>query len=320
MSKQSIVEAIKNYTKIIIHRHVRPDPDAYGSQVGLARMIQASFPGKQVFLTGEGEDSLNFLATMDEVPDEAYRGALVIICDTANQARIDDQRYNNGDLLIKIDHHPEVDTYGDIQWVDTSASSTSEMIYQLYEEFSSEGLVIKEDAARLLYAGIVGDTGRFLFPSTTERTLSYAAQLVNYKFDRSSLFNEMYKTPVHVAKLKGYVLQNFTVHEAGYSTVKLDKETLKQFNVTPSETSQLVGLLGDIEGILTWAFFVEEEETIRVRLRSKGPVINGVAANHNGGGHPMASGASASSWSETDQIAQELKEVCIQYKENKEQA
>ncbi|MBN8236929.1 bifunctional oligoribonuclease/PAP phosphatase NrnA [Halobacillus kuroshimensis] len=313
MSTQAIIQSIKSHSTIIIHRHVRPDPDAYGSQAGLAEIIRASFPEKQVYLAGEGEASLAFLAEMDDIADDTFQEALVIVCDTANQARIDDQRFGSGKQLVKIDHHPDVDQYGDIQWVDTTSSSTSEMIYHLYKEGIEAGLKMNERSARLLYAGIVGDTGRFLFPSTTNRTLSYAADLVHYDFDRSSLFNEMYKTPVHVARLKGYVLENFTLHPAGYSTIRLDKDTLERFGVTATETSQLVGLLGDIEGILAWAFFVEEEDNIRVRLRSKGPVINGVAAAHNGGGHPMASGASASNWAETEDIAGELEEVCKAY-------
>ncbi|KHE67464.1 bifunctional oligoribonuclease/PAP phosphatase NrnA, partial [Halobacillus sp. BBL2006] len=212
MCIESIAQSIKDYSTIIIHRHVRPDPDAYGSQAGLAEMIKGSFPDKQVYITGEGEPSLDFLSTMNRIPDEAYKGALVIVCDTANQARIDDQRYEKGDKLIKIDHHPEVDCYGDIQWVDTTSSSTCEMIYQLYLQNRNEGFSMNKKAARLIYAGIVGDTGRFLFPSTTEKTLSYAAELVNFSFDRRELYNEMYKTPLHVAKLKGYILQNFTVN------------------------------------------------------------------------------------------------------------
>ncbi|SFJ12174.1 phosphoesterase RecJ domain-containing protein [Halobacillus dabanensis] len=314
MTKRKIVEAIERYDTIIIHRHVRPDPDAYGSQAGLAEIIRATFPKKQVFLTGEGDPSLEFLVKMDEVPDEVFQRALNIVCDTANQDRIDDQRYDKGDALVKIDHHPEVDTYGDIQWVDTSASSTSEMIYQLYEEYKSEGFKLNNAAARLLYAGIVGDTGRFLFPSTTRKTLAYAAELVSYDFDRPFLYNEMYKTPIHVAKLKGFVLQNFTVNEEGCSTIRLDKTTLEKYQVTPAETSKFVGLLGDIDGVIAWAFFIEEEDTIRVRLRSKGPVINSIAANHNGGGHPMASGATAYTWEETEEIAKELKAVCAEYK------
>ncbi len=307
---REIAETILHYETIIIHRHVRPDPDAIGSQAGLAEMIQHSFPSKKVMITGEDEPSLHFLAEMHEVSDKDYEGALVIVCDTANQARIDDQRYKKGDKLIKIDHHPVVDDYGDRSWVNTDASSTSEMVYTFYKETSDLGFTFNNQAARLVYAGIVGDTGRFLFPSTTNHTLTSAAELVNYNFDRPELYNNMYKTSINVAKLKGYVLQNFTLNEAGYSTVRLPKEILEKHNVTPTETSALVGLLGDIEGILAWAFFVEEEDVIRVRLRSKGPVVNTIAANHNGGGHPMAAGASAYSWEETDEIAKELEAVC----------
>ncbi|UOQ46160.1 bifunctional oligoribonuclease/PAP phosphatase NrnA [Halobacillus salinarum] len=313
MSIKQIGQAIKNYDSILIHRHVRPDPDAYGSQAGLAELIKASFPNKTVKITGEEDPSLSFLAEMENVEDEEYSNSLVIVCDTANQSRIDDQRYQNGSMLVKIDHHPLVDEYGDIQWVNTEASSASEMIYQLYKELLDQGFVMNEKAARLLYAGIVGDTGRFLFPSTTETTLHFAAELVGYSFDRPLLYNELYKTSERLAKLKGYILQNFTVHEEGYSTFRLSAETLKKFNVTSTETSQLVGILGDIEGVLAWAFFVEEEDTIRVRLRSKGPVVNDIAANHKGGGHPLAAGAQASGWEETEQIVSELKMACLSF-------
>lgn len=89
---------------------------------------------KNIYATGTPEPSLSFLYELDDVPDEVYKGALVIVCDTANQARIDDQRYPMGDKLMKIDHHPNEDPYGDLLWVDTEASSVSEMIYELYLE------------------------------------------------------------------------------------------------------------------------------------------------------------------------------------------
>jgi len=81
---------------------------------------------------GETYDSLLFLNEMDIIPDEYYKGALVIVCDTANQERISDQRYKLGEKLVKIDHHPNHDQYGDLLWVDTTSSSTSELIYELF--------------------------------------------------------------------------------------------------------------------------------------------------------------------------------------------
>ncbi len=129
MEIKKIIAYIKQYETIIIHRHVRPDEDAYGSQAGLAAIIKQSFPNKKVYIVGEEDPSLNYLAKMDTVADEQFNGALVIVCDTANTERIDDQRYLLGEKIIKIDHHPNNDVYGDLQWVDTNASSASEMIY-----------------------------------------------------------------------------------------------------------------------------------------------------------------------------------------------
>ena len=171
--KKEIYEKIKEFNKIIIHRHVRPDPDAYGSQAGLKEVITQHFPQKKVLLTGEQELSLSFLATMDEVDDKDFEEALVIVCDTANRERIDDQRFNKGAFLIKIDHHPDVDKYGDISWVNTEASSVSEMICELFEEFKVHGAIMPDEGARLLYTGIVGDTGRFRHSNTTEKTFPF---------------------------------------------------------------------------------------------------------------------------------------------------
>src|SRR5690554_522735 len=127
--KLQILNAIKQYETIIIHRHIRPDPDALGSQGALAELIKDSFPEKKVYCVGEADEALTFLNWIDDIRDEQYEGALVIVCDTANQPRISDNRYKMGDMLIKIDHHPNDDKYGDIMWVDTTASAVSEMIY-----------------------------------------------------------------------------------------------------------------------------------------------------------------------------------------------
>jgi phosphoesterase RecJ-like protein len=72
----------------------------------------------------------------------------------------------------------------------------------------------------------------------------------------------------------------------------------------------LVSILGDVKGIKAWVFFIEEEDQIRVRLRSKGPVINGVAKMFKGGGHPLAAGASIHSWDEVALVLSELDKVC----------
>ncbi|GKW46718.1 bifunctional oligoribonuclease/PAP phosphatase NrnA [Planococcus sp. NCCP-2050] len=306
-----IIDTIKQYETIIIHRHVRPDPDAYGSQLGLKYLLQHNFPEKRILAAGEHDFTLDFLDFPDQVEDADFNGALVIVTDTANTERVDDQRYKTGEKIIKIDHHPNDDAYGDLLHVDTNASSASELIYELYTYgHEQENWEMPDMAARLLYAGIIGDTGRFLFPSTTEKTFKIAGELIKYNFNRDELHNGMYEMERKLLHLQGYIYQNFVMNESGAAYVKITKDVLSEFDVTASETSLLVGSLGNVKGLKAWVIFIEEDTEIRVRLRSKGPVINGLAKEFGGGGHPMASGATAYSWEEAEQVIERLTKIC----------
>lgn len=306
--KQNILDTIKSYKTIIIHRHVRPDPDALGSQLGLATLLKESFPEKHIFSVGETEPSLQFLGEMDSITDDVYNGALVIVCDSANEERISDTRYQQGEMLIKIDHHPNEEPYGDIVWVDDAASSTSEMIIELVEH--SDELQLTKSSAWLLYAGIVGDTGRFRYPNTRPETLRRTALLIEQDIDVNAFYAELYKKDLKMTRLEGYVLQHFDIRAGKVGVMNLPMDVLDQFDVTSNESSQLINCFSSVEGLLAWVFFVEEEDRIRVRLRSRGPVINTIAAEHNGGGHALASGATAYSWEETEEIVAKLLDAC----------
>ncbi|RBP04478.1 bifunctional oligoribonuclease/PAP phosphatase NrnA [Rossellomorea aquimaris] len=308
--KEQILDLIKQYETIIVHRHVRPDPDAYGSQGGLVEILKTSFPEKKIYAVGKEEESLHYLKRLDVIEDHVFEGALIIVCDTANEERICDSRYHLGDKLVKIDHHPNEDAYGDYLWIDTSASSVSEMIYEFYLFGKDKGLTLSDEGARLLFAGIVGDTGRFLYPSTTQNTFDIAGELIRFDFDRNELFNKMYEIDANVIKLHGYVLQNFEMDGDGCASMIMTKEILEEHQVIPSDASLLVSTLGNVKGIKAWVFFIEESDQIRVRLRSKGPVINTIAKKYNGGGHPLAAGASIYSWEEKEEVMKDLREVC----------
>ncbi|NLQ99803.1 bifunctional oligoribonuclease/PAP phosphatase NrnA [Streptococcus mutans] len=304
---KTILAKIKAYDTIIIHRHMKPDPDALGSQVGLKEMITNNFPQKTVKVTGYNEPSLSWLAQMDDVSDKDYEGALVIVVDTANRPRIDDQRYLNGNFLIKIDHHPNEDHYGDLSYVDTKASSASEII----TDFALQNqLKLSDQAARLLYAGILGDTGRFLYPATTSKTFIIASELLKYDFDFAALARQMDSFPYKIAKLQAYVFENLEIDKNGAARIILSQKILKKFNLTDAETSAIVSSPGKIDTVQVWAIFVEQADGhYRVRLRSKSTVINEVAKRHAGGGHPLASGANSYSLAENEDIYQELKNL-----------
>ena len=302
-----ILEQIKKYDTIIIHRHMRADPDALGSQVGLKELLQYNFPDKKIKVVGYDLPTLTWLAKMDEVEDHEFEGALAIICDTANTARIDDKRYLNAETIIKIDHHPNDEEYGDLVWVDTTSSSASEMVAIFAEETN---LKLSDQAAYLLSAGIIGDTGRFLFPATSARTLRIASQLREYDFDYAALTRHMDTISYKIARLQGYIYDHLEVDENGAARILLTHDILQHYQVTDAETAAIVGAPGRIEDVSLWGIFVEQADGhYRVRLRSKFVPINGVAKEHDGGGHPLASGANSYSLEENDQIYQELQEV-----------
>ncbi len=303
-----IMKEIESTDKVIIHRHVRPDPDAYGSQLGLKYYLKLKFPDKEIYAVGEAEESLNFIGTFDQIEDETYQDALVIVCDTANAPRIDDQRYALGARVLKIDHHPAVDQYGEINLVNTNASSTSEIIYDMILHFNDES-IINADVARVLYLGIVGDTGRFLFNNTTQHTMEIAGRLIGFPFDHNAELNKMSEKDPRLMPFQGYVLQNFELFEDGYCQVRITKDVLEQFNIKSNEASQFVNTIADIRGLKIWMFGVDEGDQIRCRLRSKGQfVINDVASDFGGGGHPNASGVSVYSWEEFDLLAKALRQ------------
>lgn len=310
MLLDDILTQIKAYDTIIIHRHVNPDPDALGSQGGLAASIQAAYPNKRVLLAGGDVGNLAWLSTMDQVQDADYAHALVITVDTADTPRVSDQRFNTGKFLIKIDHHPNDDAYGDLLWVVPEASSTSELVYDLIQH-ANGALLMNAKVARLLYAGIVGDTGRFLYNNTSAHTLQVAAALIQEDFDPTALNNRMNAISFAQAKLQSYVFNHLHISPAGAGSVEIPLSVVNELGLTKDQVHAAVGTPGRLGEVVAWVIFVEQPdgEPYRVNLRSKGPIINELAKQHHGGGHPLASGAKAQNREEINAITTQLEAI-----------
>jgi phosphoesterase RecJ-like protein len=307
-AQTAILAQIKAADTIIIHRHQRPDPDAFGSQFGLADLIKTSFPNKKVYTVGKQVPSLAWMGDMDVIPDELYHDALVIVTDTANEPRVDDQRYSMGKTLVKIDHHPNDEPYGDYSWVIDGASSTSAMIFSFYKEFQDE-LSLSNDGASYLYAGIVGDTGRFLY-STKSATMQVVADLMKFDFDWFKINQGMDTISLAAARASGYVYNNMVITEEGFNYIILTNEIVAGFELGDFGTAFIVPLLGKINTVKAWAVFEQQDEGFyRVRLRSRETTINGIAKRHGGGGHKFASGALAQDEAEIEQIIAEANDL-----------
>src|SRR5699024_12430836 len=103
-------------------------------------------------------------------------------------------------------------------------------------------------------------TGRFMFANTTNQTFQYAADLIQFDFNRQDLYDELYKISPQADSLRGYILENYTFHYKGVATVDLTKEVLSIHQVTSQEAGKLVGTLGDIKGIRIRSLVIEEDE------------------------------------------------------------
>ncbi|PMD68313.1 DHH family phosphoesterase [Companilactobacillus nuruki] len=312
-----IIATIKKYDRIIILRHQNPDPDALGSQAGLATTIRRAFPNKKVLIGGNNTEGLKWLSTVEEVKDEDYKGALVIVTDTANQPRIDDQRFDDGDFLIKIDHHPNDDAYGDQLFVNTNASSSSEIIADLIE--SSDELELTKEVAYYLYAGVVGDTGRFLYPATTQHTMEIGGKFIALGVDTAGINNKMNEITLQQAKLQGVLFDNLKIDKSGAAYAVIDLELMKQLNINQEQANSVVSTPGRLKEVRSWMEAVQKDDgTFRMHLRSQGPIINELAKKHDGGGHPLASGATAKDLDEVKQMFEELKDIVNEYNQKGE--
>ena len=316
---EELYESIQAYDNIIIHRHVRPDPDAVGSQLGLKALIENRFPNKKVLAAGTINSGLSWLGEMDKVTQENYKDSLVIVVDTANQPRIDGKYYDKGKKLIKIDHHIEVDEYGDLQIVQEKASSTAELICQLSIALG-ERLPMTKEAGELLYAGMVGDTARFLHSNSTEVTFETVAHLKKVGIDNTKINNIMNEMSLEELKFQAFIIDQLQLHQAGAASILITLKDMENYKITEEETNSITNLPGRVRGVISWVIFVEQEstsgESYRVRLRSKGPDINQVAVEFGGGGHAKASGADAGDALNRQALINRLVEVNSDYLAN----
>lgn len=307
---KKLIEAIEQYETIIIHRHVNPDPDAFGSQLGLQEVIRYNYPSKKVLAAGTMSKGLEWMGEMDKVSKEDYQGALVIITDTANTERIDGSRYNLGDKLIKIDHHPLVDSYGDLEIVNTEASSCSELICALILQSHSK-LEMNSHAAELFYTGIVGDTGRFMFDNTTAETFHIASLLLSKGINHFRINTLLNNMSMEMLKFQSYLIDHMVVTSKNVAYTIVSQAVLKEYQVSEEESNQFVNFPSVLEDVYAWVMVVEQEDSDewRLRIRSKGPTINQLAAKYHGGGHPKASGGKAFSNEEINQFIEDLEEL-----------
>lgn len=313
---KEIYKAIKKYDEIVIARHTGADIDALGSQLAMQEIIKETFPEKKVYVIGAYSSKFKFVGQLDREEDLKLENPLLIVLDTPKTSRIDTLDLSKYSFKIKIDHHPLEEKFGDIELVNDKSSSACEVVIDLC---NNTKLKMNKIAAERLFMGIVSDTNRFMYPSTSYETMNKAAKLIEeFGVNPPELYEKMYLRDLVELRFEGYMLQNLKVTKNKVAYIKITDEIQKEFNVDAATPSNMIGSLSYINDFIVWVTFSEDKKQnlVRVSIRSRGPVINTVAMQYNGGGHKLASGVRLPDFTLSDSLIDDLDKLCKEYLEN----
>jgi bifunctional oligoribonuclease and PAP phosphatase NrnA len=297
-------EAIRSGERFLVTTHENPDGDALGSMLALrlaldqlgkdATMVlagDAPLPAEYSFMTLEG--------LQRRVPDDASERILIAV-DCANESRIgpDPEVLQLSPLVLNIDHHHDNTRFGDVNVIDAQASSTGELLRDLFRELDVE---LTPDIAEPLYIALVTDTGRFQYSNTTPKSLRLAAELVESGADLHRIFQGVYES-VQFAKLKllARALQRAQVYEGGRLVVSyLLRDDFQEVGAAEPYSEGIIDYLRAVEG-------ADMAVLIREPPRSGGPLrrvslrashdeldVSAIARKSDGGGHRQAAGFSS---------------------------
>lgn len=314
---RKVLDTIKEYNRIIIFRHFIPDGDAVGSTKGLQRILQLSFPEKEVVLQNcDFSDYLSFLGSEESLyNEEFYADALGIVIDTATAKRISNQNFSLCKKIIKIDHHIDVEAYGDINWVEDERCSSCELIAAFYNAMRDE-LKIDKEAATYLYTGLVTDSGRFRFREVSGETMRLAGLLLDQGVDTDILYANLYMKEFEEFKFQGYVLNNINITENGVAYIHINKSIIAEYGLSFEQASACVSYMDSIKNSLIWIAFIDadNDDEIRVRLRSRFVAVNAIAEKYEGGGHACACGATVHNKEQMNELLMEADKLLGDYK------
>lgn len=304
-----IFKKIDIYDNISLFFHERPDFDALGACYGFKQFIQDNYVNKDVRLIGL--DTLSdeyasgfFKFDKNVVDDEFISNSLGIILDTANSERVHSQKHKLLSESIRIDHHPEIETFASIEWIDPTYPATCQMLAELFMKSSKK---ISSATAQFLYSGIITDTGRFLHYNTLPSTYNVTGELLKTGFNRKIVHESIYNKSKKELLFSSYVIRKACI-ENGIAYALIPRYAHKKYNIELQYS--MVHILSNIKDINIWCtlYFDEKSKGWKGSIRSKDIPINHIAARFNGGGHKFAAGFSLKHKSDFKKVIKELKE------------
>ncbi len=308
-----IYKKIVEYNEIVIARHIGVDPDALCSQLALKDSIKLTFPEKKVLAIGTGSAKFNSIGKLDKI--EKVNNALLIVIDTPDKRRVDSVDFSQFAYKIKIDHHPFIENFCDLECIEDDTSSSCEILINM---ILNTPLICDENIAQTLYIGLVSDSNRFLFDSCKAKTFkSVSTLLEKYPFSLSQSYEKLYLRPMNEVRLEGYISLNMNVTENGLGYIKISDQVISEFGVDSASAGNMINNYNYIKDVLVWVTMTEDikNDQIRISIRSRGPEINKLAESYGGGGHKMAAGVKVKTFDEAMKFIKELDNLLKEYNE-----
>ena len=306
---QELLKEITNHQTIIIHRHKNPDGDAIGSQIGLKQLLKDNFPEKAIYMVGDAAGRYSFMddSTMDVIPDGTYTDALAIVLDTSARHLISDERYPTAHRTARMDHHIFVEKICDVEITDTSYESCCGLVTAFAVDC---GLKLSPASAKPLYTGMVTDSGRFRYDSTSSQTFRLASKLMEQNFDTNEIYRHLYADDFDKVRLRAQFVLKIKFTDCNVAYIYTTKEELEELDADIFAISRsMVSTMSDIRGVDIWVNFTETEQGVLCELRSSKYNINPIAVKYGGGGHAKASGANVASKEIAMQMLGDLDEL-----------
>ena len=304
-----LLNKIKEYNKITIYRHLRPDGDATFSSAALKQFILDNFD-KEVKICGfESFDKLN---TIEDVSDDFISDSLAIILDVSDKARIDDTRYEMAKFRIVIDHHPYVLDSANITINDCDAAAACELLATILYSDTFKDYKLSKEVCKYLYCGILTDSIGFSTSSTRSNTLLIGSKLVedggfNVSDLNTYLFNIDLNDYESITRLRDKLLVQ---EEVGYCI--LDTDDLQDIGMSYDTAKNHVNEFSRIDQLKIWAIFAKNPKSLLFdgSIRSRRPyIINTLCEKYNGGGHNNACGVKSLDKKTIDKLIFELIEL-----------
>jgi phosphoesterase RecJ-like protein len=303
----AVVDALRAADRVFIATHENPDGDAVGSLTAAAAALRSL--GKQVRTYLEPESSVpHEVAFLDmeglerTVDPDSLEGWTLLALDCGNERRLGAQY---ADLLsrcspvIDVDHHHDNSRFGGVNLIDGSASSTAEILVRIFDGLGAE---ITPEIAESLYVGLVTDTGRFQYRTTSPAALRLGARLVESGVDVHKVFERVFES-VQPGKLRllGRVIDHAVPYCDGRLLIShVTRDDLALVEGDEATTEGLIDHLRAVEGVQV-AGLIREQVPLadgsitpnRVSLRSRGLIdVSAIARLSKGGGHKQAAGFS----------------------------